>query len=70
MANCWPAMAMAPVRDAPVFAPMLNATVPLPVPLGPPLIAIQGALGTAVQAHPALAVTAIGVPVPPTVLND
>jgi len=51
-------MVSVPVRPPPVFAPMLNVTVPLPAPDAPPVTVIQLTFETAVQAHPAPAVTA------------
>jgi hypothetical protein len=41
----------------------------LPLPLLPPVIAIQASLDVAVQPHPAFAVTPT-VPVPPLDVND
>jgi hypothetical protein len=61
----WFATVNVPVRIPPVFAATLIATVPLPVPLAPPVIDNQDALVVAVHVHPAAAVTAIGPAVPP-----
>jgi hypothetical protein len=54
----FPAIVSVPVRDALlVFAATLYATFPLPVPVAPTPTVIQASLLTAVQLHPALAVT-------------
>jgi hypothetical protein len=42
---------------APVFAPTLKVTVPLPLPADPPVIATQLAPDVAVHAQPAAALT-------------
>ena len=55
---------MAADRLAPAFAPTVNETVPLPLPLAPDVTVIQDAVGTAVHAHPFGAVT-VNDPVPP-----
>jgi hypothetical protein len=56
--NVWPATVIMPVRKAlPEFAATLSVTMPLPVPVAPPMIVIHGAALTAVQVHPAPAVT-------------
>jgi hypothetical protein len=68
--NVRPAIVMVPVRAADVLAATLKATVPLPVPAAPEVTVIQGADATAVQSHVVSAVTAMGVPVPPALLND
>jgi len=63
--NVWPAIVRVPLRAAPVLAAVLNATVPLPVPEAPLVIASHGTLAVALQAHDAAdAVTAVD-PVPP-----
>ena len=69
--NVCPATVIVPLRAAAVvFGAMLNATVPLPVPLPPLVTEIQGALLAAVQAHvPPDAVTAID-PLPPPAVTD
>jgi hypothetical protein len=46
-----------PVREVPVFAAMLNATDPFPVPLAPDVTLSHGALLVAVHAHAAAVVT-------------
>lgn len=46
-------MVSVPVRGAPVFAAITNVTVPLFVPLLPPVTVIQLTLLTAVHEHPA-----------------
>ena len=49
----WPATVRVPVRSlGAVLAVALNVTVPLPVPLEPPLILSQPALLVAVHPHP------------------
>jgi hypothetical protein len=54
-----PAIVSVPVRDpAPVFAPTLYVTVPLPFPFEPPVTDSQLVFVVAVQMQPALAVTA------------
>ena len=54
----WPAIVAVALRDeAAVFAPTLNVTVPLPLPLAPLVTVIHGALLAAVQAQPAGLVT-------------
>ena len=60
-----PAIARLPVRGvADAFAPIEYVTTPGPLPLTPALIPIHAALGVAVHAQPAAAVT-VTVPVPP-----
>ncbi len=56
----WPATVSVPTRWAvDVFAGALKVTVPLPLPLAPPLIVSQAALLVAAQAQPVAAVTAV-----------
>jgi hypothetical protein len=62
--NVWPAIVSVPVRDAPVFAPTVKPTGPLPVPDAPELTTIHDAFDVAVHAQPAAAVT-VADPVPP-----
>ena len=62
--NVWPPTTMLSVRDAPVFAAAVNATVPLPLPLAPAVMVIHDAPVVAVHVHPAGAVT-LKEPVPP-----
>jgi hypothetical protein len=51
--NVWPAIVSVAVRGVVlVFADALNATVPAPVPLAPPVTVSHGALLLAVQPHP------------------
>lgn len=64
-----PAIAIVPVRAAPVFAAALKRTDPLPLPLAPAVTVIHAAFDTAVHAQPGPAVTAI-VPVPPAAGTD
>ena len=59
-----PAMVIVPSRRGPLFADTRHCTVLLPLPLAPDVIVIHGALLTAVQAHPAGAVTLTGSPDP------
>lgn len=60
-----PAIAISPLRLPPVsFAVTLNVTVPLPVPIAPPVTVIQLTLLTAVHVHPTCVVTETGPPVP------
>jgi hypothetical protein len=64
--NVWPAMVIVSVRAAPVFAATVKLTDPVPIPVAPAVIVIHdGALLTAVHAHPAGAETLTN-PVPPT----
>jgi hypothetical protein len=51
-------MVAVPVRLAPLFAANDSATLPLPLPLLPALIEIQVSFAAAVQAQPAVVVTA------------
>jgi hypothetical protein len=64
-ASVWPAMAMLPLRDGPVFAVVVKFTVPLPLPDAPDVIVIHGVVVVAVHAQPDAIVTATGVPAPP-----
>ena len=52
------------------LAPMVKFTVPFPVPLPGVTLVIQLAPLVAVQAHPGVVVTAIGVPGPPAAAAD
>ncbi len=52
----WPAIIREPVRSAAAFALAANVTVPLPVPVTPPVTAIQPASLLAVHAHPPIVV--------------
>ena len=61
----WPAIVNVPVRELVLLlAVALNATVPLPLPLAPPVTVNQDLLLTPVHAHPASDVTPVE-PVPP-----
>ena len=61
----WPAIVKVPVRELVLLlAVALNATVPLPLPLAPPVTVNQDLLLTPVHAHPAGDVTPVE-PVPP-----
>ncbi len=62
--NGVPAIVTVALRAAPVFGLTEKPTVPLPVPLAPLVIEIQGASLVAVHAQPAPAVT-VTLPVPP-----
>jgi hypothetical protein len=59
-----PAIVSDPVRDVLLFAAIVNATEPLPVPLAPDVIEIHDAPLLAVHRHPVCVVTA-AVPLPP-----
>jgi hypothetical protein len=60
-----PATVTLPVRDVvDAFAPIAYVTMPAPLPLAPPVIAIHPALAVAVHEQPAATVTAT-VPLPP-----
>ncbi|HSR11430.1 MAG TPA: hypothetical protein VLS90_08270 [Thermodesulfobacteriota bacterium] len=63
--NVWPPTVIVPVLGSPaVFATAVYETVPLPVPVLPEGMEIQGALLTAVQGQPKGAVTVICPVVP------
>ena len=64
-ANSRFAIAIVPVRAAPVLAATVNITVPFPLPVAPDVTVIQGTVLLADHAHPDGDVTAIGVPGPP-----
>ena len=64
MVKMRPPTVIVPVRAGPEFAATEKLTVPLPVPLAPPVIVIQLALGTACQSH-ALVVVRLKLPLPP-----
>ena len=66
----WPAIVSEPLRKGPVLAATVKFTEPLPVPLPGVTLVIQGAPLVAVQAHPGVAVTAMGVPGPPAAATD
>jgi hypothetical protein len=53
-----------------VFDATLRVTLPFPVPLAPPVTVSQETLDVADHAQPAVAVTAMGVPVPPADETD
>ena len=65
-----PAIAIVPVRAAPVLAAAVKATLPLPLPLAPDVIVIHVAAVVAVHPQPDGAVTPIGVPAPPALPID
>ena len=56
--NVWPAIVSVPLRSAPEFAAIENATVPGPLPDPPDVTEIQLAFDVAVHAQPAAADTA------------
>jgi hypothetical protein len=60
----WPAIVMNPVRAAPVFGAMLNATLPFPLPLLPCVMEMKELLVDAVQLHP-LGADTVTPPIPP-----
>jgi hypothetical protein len=62
--NDWPAIAIDPVREAPLFGLTLNATTPLPLPFVPEEIPIHVAVLLALQEQPT-PVDTVTVPVPP-----
>lgn len=66
MVKMRPPTVMVPVRAGPVLAATEKLTVPLPVPLAPPVIVIQLSLRTACQSHAAVVVR-LKLPVPPAV---
>ena len=55
----WFATVSVPVRAAPVFAAMLNVTLPFPTPEAPAVTEIQPSFDAAVQAQPLPAVTVV-----------
>ena len=59
-----------PVLAGPVFAATVNATDPLPLPLAPLVIVIQGVAVVAVHAHPVALVTLTDVAGPPAAVGD
>ena len=59
-----PAIVIVAERAGPVFAPTVNATVPLPDPLAPEVMVSQACEGVAAQLQPAGAVTVIDVAAP------
>jgi hypothetical protein len=63
--NVWPPMVSVPVRAAPVFAAMVNVTVPFPVPDAPPVTVSQAALAVAVQVHVLADAVTATEPAPP-----
>ena len=65
----FPPIVTVPLRAAPVFGATTKLTDPLPVPLAPAVMLIHDAFGTAVHAHPAVAVTAT-IPEPPAAVID
>jgi hypothetical protein len=67
--NVWPAIVSVPVRASPLFAAIVNATVPLPLPDAPLVIEIHEAFDAAVHAQPLPAVTATE-PLPPLASTD
>ena len=62
--NVWPPIVRVADRAVPLLAPVVQLTVPLPLPLAPEVMVSQGALLVAVHAQPAAAVTAT-LPVAP-----
>src|SRR6187401_199168 len=60
-----PPMVTVAVRRGPVFALTVKLTVPLPLPLAPDVMVIHVCDATLVQVQPAIAVTPIGVALPP-----
>jgi len=62
--NVWPAIVSVPLRASPLFAPTLNDTEPLPVPVAPLVTVIHGAFDVALHEQLAPAVTAT-LPLPP-----
>jgi hypothetical protein len=68
--NVCPAIVIVAVRNAPGLAATMKFTVPFPVPLPGGTTVIHRALLVAVHAHPGVAVITMGVPAPPTALND
>jgi hypothetical protein len=69
--NVWPPIVIVPARVVPLgFAAALKLTVPLPLPVAPPVTVSQlVSLLTAVHAQPAADVTVVD-PVPPLATTD
>jgi hypothetical protein len=63
-------MVSVPVRAAPVFAVMLNPTVPLPLPLAPDVMLIHDVLLVAVHVQPVVVETLTGLPAPAVAATD
>ena len=57
MTTFCPAISSVPLRPAPLFAAIENATTPLPDPDAPPFTARKESTTAAVQVHPAGALT-------------
>lgn len=70
MAIARPATVTIPVRSGPVLGATLKTIDPVPVPLAPALMVIQGETVTAVQAQFAFVETVIAVPTPPAAEMD
>ena len=67
----WPAAVIVPVRELPVLTPTVKVTVPLPVPVLPPLTKIQGTFADAFQPQSgALEVTLRLAPVRPEAATE
>jgi hypothetical protein len=64
-----PATVIVPVRDALWLALTVNCTVPLPLPLAPPVIVIQATLLVAAQSQPVTVVT-LTEPDPPLAVKN
>ena len=64
-----PATASVPVRAAPLLGAIVNAVVPLPVPLAPDVIVIQALVVELDHAHDEPEVIAIEL-VPPAISNE
>lgn len=64
-ANTRFAIAIVPLRAAPVLASTVNVTVPFPLPVAPDVTVIHGTVLLADQAHPGGDATAMGDPGPP-----
>lgn len=65
-----PAMVKVPERALPTFASTEYRTDPVPVPVAPEVMVIQGASLVATHAHPAAVVTVTGAGVPPVAAVD
>jgi hypothetical protein len=65
-----PAMVKVPERASPAFAATEYRTDPVPVPVAPEVMVIQGAWLVAAHTHPAAVVTVTGAGVPPVAAVD
>jgi len=65
-----PAIERVPLRAAPVLAPTLTVTLPLPIPLAPLAIVSHGAFDVAVHEQFAVTLTVVVVASAPTLADE